>query len=252
MIERVREIALEASKRILEIYDSHDVSVEIKSDSSPVTEADLCSHEYISQALKDSFSFPVLSEESPVSFDERKDWEAYWLVDPLDGTKNFIARDGQFTVNIALVRNNIPVLGVVHVPVLNETYFGEKGSGAFVCRNEQVAQISNQSSREDLVCAVSCFHDSKASQEFRKEHGITNIRKLGSSLKLCKLAEGEIDVYPRLEGTKEWDTAAAQCIVEEANGKVLDVTTGKPLTYNKPEIRNNHFIASRCDLTFLS
>jgi 3'(2'), 5'-bisphosphate nucleotidase len=251
MIHTVVQIARGAAEKILEVYSRGDVGVETKSDDSPVTLADLASEQFIVSRLKEEFDYPILSEETPVDYEKRKDWQKYWCVDPLDGTKNFIAGDGEFTVNIALIEGDEPVAGVVYLPVSGEAYFAEKGKGAFRIVGGDEERIENKRTDEELVCAVSKFHDSPATEEFCQKHNIVKRQKYGSSLKLCKLAEGKIDVYPRLAPTKEWDTAAAHCIVNEAGGKVLDVETKEPLKYNKPEILNNFFVASRNDLSFL-
>ncbi len=246
------DIACEAGRAILKIYDQSEIHSTQKDDESPLTDADMASHHLISKQLQDAFPFPVFSEEDPVDFEVRKNWDAFWLVDPLDGTKNFIARDGEFTVNIALISGTEPVLGVVHIPVQGVTYSAVKDGGAWKTDDNCEVKISNTSARQgaELVCAVSSFHNTPESQTFCDHYGIKHMRKLGSSLKLCKLAEGEIDVYPRFNGTKEWDTAASQCIIEAAGCKIIDIETGKALVYNKEDYRNNYFIAFRQDLDF--
>lgn len=247
-ISSVIAIAKQAGEAILEIYHADDFVVQYKSDDSPVTKADLAANRIIIAGLNAMSDFPVLTEESPVDYERRKYWQKYWLVDPLDGTKNFIAKQGEFTVNIALIEEFQPILGVVYVPVTGDVYFAQKGTGAF--KNNQ--PIFNHSTRSNLIAASSVFHSSEETTQFFKLHGITRITEFGSSLKVCKLAEGAIDVYPRLNGTKEWDTAASHVIANEAGCKLIDVQTREPLMYNKPAIKNNHFIASRNDLQFLS
>jgi 3'(2'), 5'-bisphosphate nucleotidase len=241
-------IAKQAGEAILEIYYADDFDVQYKSDNSPVTKADMAANGIIIDGLNSVSDLPVLTEETPVTYQERKDWKKYWLVDPLDGTKNFIAKQGDFTVNIALIEGQKPVLGVVYIPLTGDIYFAEKGLGAF--KNNE--PIFNDSNRMDLIAATSIFHSTEKMDDFFKKHEITRIVRYGSSLKICKLAEGAIDVYPRLNGTKEWDTAASQIIATEAGCKMIDVQTGKPLLYNKPCIKNNYFIASRNDLDFVS
>ena len=247
-ITSVIEVAKQAGKAIMEIYHSDDYFVEYKSDESPVTKADLKANRIIIAGLKNVSDLPVLTEESPVDYEQRKDWERYWLVDPLDGTKNFIAKNGDFTVNIALIEAHEPILGVVYLPLNGDLYFAEKGLGAF----KNGSLIFNHSVRTDLIAASSVFHSTVEMTDFFKLHGITRITAFGSSLKICKLAEGSIDVYPRLNGTKEWDTAASHVIANEAGCKLIDVQTQQPIMYNKRSLKNNHFIASRNDLQFLN
>lgn len=248
----VIDIALEAGDAILKIYKQDSIVARTKEDSSPVTDADMSSHEIICRRLQALYPYPVFSEEDPVEYEVRKDWQAFWLVDPLDGTKNFLAKDDQFTVNIGLISGTKPVVGVVHVPALAVTYSAALGGGAWKRDSDGERKIMNRSSRtgDQLIAATSCFHDTPRTEEFCSHYGIEKLRKVGSSLKLCRLSEGELDVYPRLNGTKEWDTAASQCIVYEAGAKMIDVVTKKELVYNKEDYRNNFFIASRNDLHF--
>ena len=229
-ISSVIAIAKKAGDAILAIYHADDFDVQYKSDHSPVTEADLMANQIIISELNLISDFPVLTEESQVGFQKRKNWQKYWLVDPLDGT--------DFTVNIALIEGQQPILGVVYIPVTGDMYFAEKGLGAF--KNDQ--SIYNHSTRKNLIAANSVFHSSDRVVNFFKEHRITQIIEFGSSLKICKLAEGVIDVYPRLNGTKEWDTAASHIIANEAGCKLIDVKTLKPLLYNKLSFKNNTFI----------
>ena len=238
-------IAREASLAILDIYET-DFSIDIKNDNSPVTKADLISNEIIISGLSKISDYPILTEESPVDYEIRKDWNKFWLVDPLDGTKDFIAKNGGFTVNIALIEHNKPILGVVYVPISGDVYSATLDGGAF----KNGKKIYNNSKRENLIATDSNFHSTKAVLEFFEKYSITNIQKFGSSIKICKLAEGIVDVYPRLNGTKEWDTAASHIIANEAGCKLIDIVTNKELTYNKESIKNNFFIASRDDLEF--
>ncbi|MDC0358586.1 3'(2'),5'-bisphosphate nucleotidase CysQ [Oligoflexia bacterium] len=251
MIEKVLKIAFEAGKIILDVYQRAEIAVEEKADNSPVTEADLRSSAYIVEQLEQQFPYPVVSEERPIDYQERKGWDKFWLVDPLDGTKNFIHRDGQFTINIALIHGDKPVVGVVYVPLGNIAYFAEEGEGAYKQEHAQTVKIWNDRNTDDLISATSVFHDSPASKQFCDVFGIKHSLKFGSAVKLCKLAEGEIDVYPRFVGTKEWDTAAAHCIAMEANCKVIDIVTKRELVYNKERVKNNCFIASRNNLDFI-
>ena len=247
-ISSVIALAKKAGDAILKIFHADDFHVQFKSAHSPVTAADLTANQIILSGLNLISDFPILTEESQVGYQQRKDWQKYWLVDPLDGTKNFIAKRGDFTVNIALIEGQQPILGVVYIPVTGDMYFAEKGLGAY--KNDE--SIFNHSTRENLIAANSVFHSSDKMVNFFKEQRITQIIKFGSSLKICKLAEGVIDVYPRLNGTKEWDTAASHIIANEAGCKLIDVQTLEPLLYNKLSLKNNHFIASRNDLQFIS
>ena len=247
MIQQVIDIAKKASSAILEIYNNGNIDIELKDDNSPVTKADLISNEIIIEGLKEISDFPIFTEESIIDYDTRKSWNKFWLVDPLDGTKDFIAKNGQFTINIALIENNKPILGVVYIPFSDDVYYAKINEGAF----KNGKKIFNDSKRKELIAADSNFYSTKAMADFFKEHNIKDVRKIGSSIKICKLAEGIIDVYPRLNETKEWDTAATHIIANEAGCKLIDVITKQELAYNKECYRNNFFIASRNNLEFL-
>ena len=247
MIEEVLGVAKAAGSRILEIYDSNDFETRVKEDRSPVTRADLAADECILAGLGRISEHPIITEESNVDYETRRRWRRYWLVDPLDGTKDFLAKNGEFTVNIALIDWGEPVLGVVYAPAPGVMYLAEKGKGAY----RDGEKIFNESRRTDLIAADSRFHSTQATLEFLAKYKIRIVKRYGSALKLCKLAEGEIDVYPRLNGTKEWDTAAGQLIAEEGGCKVIDMVSRKRLAYNKKDPRNNFFVASRQDLDFV-
>ena len=246
MINQVIAIAQKASIEILNIYNGDVELIEIKDDMSPLTMADIISNNIIIEELKKISNYPIFTEESIVDYEIRKDWDTFWLVDPLDGTKDFISKTGEFTINIALIANGKPVLGVVYIPTSGDVYYAQIGQGAF--KNGNI--IFNNSKREKLIGADSIFHSSEETKEFFKKHNIQDIKKYGSSLKICKLAEGEIDVYPRFNGTKEWDTAASHIIANEAGCKLIDVVTKSELKYNKQNYKNNFFIASRNELAF--
>jgi 3'(2'), 5'-bisphosphate nucleotidase len=246
LIQKVISIAKKASVEIMNIYNSNDYEVDVKSDDSPVTKADLIANRVIIDGLNKISDYPICTEESPIRYETRKNWDRYWLVDPLDGTKNFIAKKGGFTVNIALIENHNPVLGIVYIPVNDDVYHAQLGKGAY--KNNK--KIFNNSIRSDLIGADSVFHSTKKTQSFFSKNNIHNIETYGSSIKICKLAEGVIDVYPRLNGTKEWDTAASHIIANEAGCKLVDITTNKELIYNKKSIKNNFFIACRNNLSF--
>lgn len=244
-LDEVINIAKRAGDEIMNIY-SQNFETEYKEDQFPITQADVRANEVIIKGLKSISIYPILTEESPVEYSIRKNWKRFWLVDPLDGTKDFIAKNGEFTVNIALIENNKPILGVVYVPVNGDVYNALKGGGAF----KNGKKIFNKSCRKELVGSDSNFHSTDKIKEFFKVNGIKNIQRYGSSIKICKLSEGEIDVYPRFNGTKEWDTAASHIIANESGCKLVDIKTKKELVYNKKIITNNHFLACRNDLEF--
>lgn len=244
MLKKVIEIAKEAGEAIMKIYNGKDFEITIKEDDSPLTKADLVSNEIILKGLKKISTYPILSEESYVEYEERKHWSKFWMVDPLDGTKDFIDKNGEFTINIALIENHKPVLGVLYAPAIDLLYYAEKGKGAY----KNGAIIKNNSTRTNLIGSDSRHHSTKETLGFLNKHNITEVKKFGSAVKFGKLAEGEIDIYPRFNGTKEWDTAAGHIICNEANCKLIDCTTQKEIVYNKESIRNNYFIASRNDL----
>ena len=246
-LEPVRALATEASARILEIYAT-GFDVVAKADASPLTAADLAAHHTIMAGLHHlTPEVPVLSEESAViPFAERSQWQRYWLIDPLDGTKEFVQRNGQFTVNIALIVDHEPVLGVVQVPVTGRCYFAARGYGAF--REEpgqapQPIQVKSLLPDQPVRVVGSRSHGGPGLQQFVAALGPHQLVTIGSSLKICQVAEGAADVYPRLGPTSEWDTAAAQAIVEIAGGRVMSAETGQPLRYNtRDSLLNPHFI----------
>jgi 3'(2'), 5'-bisphosphate nucleotidase len=234
-----------AGDEILEIY-RQDFTVEHKDDDSPLTQADLASHRLICDALAEiDPRTPVLSEESAeIPYEQRKHWQEYWLVDPLDGTKEFVNRNGEFTVNIALVIGQQPVLGVVHVPVTDMSYFGGVGLGAFKAdAGGQAERISTRRPAADPVIVVGSRSHANPGLERRLQSlGPYELVSMGSSLKFCLIAEGKADFYPRLGPTSEWDTAAAQAVVEAAGGRVTTLD-GRSLPCNsKPSLLNPEFL----------
>jgi 3'(2'), 5'-bisphosphate nucleotidase len=245
----VTRIAREAGVTILQIYNAADVQVDFKADDSPLTQADLASHQHIVASLKAlTPDIPVLSEESEdIDTSTRQGWPTFWLVDPLDGTKEFVQRNGEFTVNIALISQHRPVLGVVHVPVLAQTYWAAEGHGAFKAVGEDITRLhANSTLSRPLRIVASRSHAGPATEAFlanlRHDYAIDVVSK-GSSLKFCLVAEGSADLYPRLGPTMEWDTGAAQCIVAQAGGQVT--TLGNtPLQYNKDNLLNPFFMVS--------
>lgn len=252
LLEQVLNIAEQAGEAILKVYNqTDDLEVIKKGDDSPVTAADHAAHDVIVAELARTYpQVPIFSEESGgIDYQERENWDEFWLVDPLDGTKEFINRTGEFTVNIALIQNREPVLGVVTVPLKNEAYIAAKGVGAFkVLDHEPWQEIHTREVNQDqLIVVGSRRHGAEALdgliEKFSKDFAQVEMANMGSSLKFCLIAEGKADIYPRLAPTSEWDTAAAQAVLMEAGGVVLDVDF-QPLRYNKGEsVLNPHFYA---------
>lgn len=240
------ELAMEAGRKIMEIYRS-DFRVGRKQDDSPLTAADLAAHHCLVEGLQSlsGASYPVLSEEAAdTPFEERSKWETYWLIDPLDGTKEFVKRNDEFTVNIALIHRHKPVLGVVYAPALDICYFGSEGCGAFkqTGRNEPKQIYAYSRARHPLVVVGSRSHAGPETETYLHRLGEYELKSIGSSLKFCLVAEGAADIYPRLGPTSEWDTAAAQCVVEAAGGGVRNLRN-ETLAYNaKPSLLNPYFV----------
>jgi 3'(2'), 5'-bisphosphate nucleotidase len=248
--------SIKAGEEILSVYNTN-IEVEFKDDKSPLTEADKKSHIAIMEALEET-KIPVLSEEGKqLTYKDREDWDELWVVDPLDGTKEFIKRNGEFTVNIALVKNQIPILGVIYVPVEETLYFGAEGIGAFKFNGD----LSKLSDTESLISASvklpvdrernftvvgSRSHMSEETQAYfnqvKEQHPDAEVVSRGSSLKICMVAEGSADVYPRFAPTMEWDTAAGHAIVRQAGFEIFHTDVDTPLKYNKPDLLNPWFI----------
>jgi len=244
-IDPLVTLAEDAGRAILEIYDT-DFEVEEKDDASPLTQADLASNACIVAGLAAlTPEIPIISEEAGLpDFEERRQWDCYWLIDPLDGTKEFVKRNGEFTVNIALIRDHVPVLGIVHVPVKETTYIGCDGLGAERRdAGKEPCRITVATESDSPVRVVgSRSHLGASLNTFLEILGDFEMHPMGSSLKFCLIAEGGADIYPRLGLTSEWDTAAAQAVVEQAGGQVLELD-GSPLSYNrKADILNPHFL----------
>ena len=249
--------ALQAGKAILEIYHSGEFDVEIKGDNSPLTKADTASHNVIMSYLTET-DIPVLSEEGrDISYQERKDWKQLWIVDPIDGTKEFIKRNGEFTVNIALIEDQKTLIGVIFVPVTGDLYFSTLAIGSFkinVDLNsyniENILETADKLplQREDKTFTIvaSRSHMSGETEDYvaemKAKHGAVNLISKGSSLKLCMVAEGTADCYPRFAPTMEWDTAAGQAICEHAGFEVIDWETKEKMLYNREELLNNWFL----------
>ena len=244
LVEPIVALAEDAGRAILEVYAT-DFEVQSKDDASPVTQADLAAHRWIDAGLRSlTPDVPIISEESGLAgFEERSAWELYWIVDPLDGTKEFVNRNDEFTVNIALIERGVPILGVVHVPVYERTYVGCQDLGAQRRDggNDPVSIRIADSSGTPPRIVGSRSHRGKSLDDYLAALGDHDMVPMGSSLKFCVIAEGNADLYPRLGLTSEWDTAAAQAVVEQAGGRVVTLD-GKPMKYNtKADILNPHF-----------
>lgn len=247
LLPEVVRLAREAGAAILKVYREVNPTVAYKADDSPLTHADLASHGIIVEGLtRLTPEWPVLSEESSeIPFDQRRSWGCFWLVDPLDGTKEFVSRRDEFTVNIALMVDNRPTLGVVYAPALDRLYYAAKGAGAWKSDGATLSRIGVAPAFAHTVrMVISRDHGSGEEQlrQFTRGAEHCEFVPMGSSLKFCLVAEGAADVYPRLGPTMEWDTAAAHCIVEEAGGVVTDLD-GNSMIYNKAVLRNPGFIA---------
>ena len=254
-------IAQTAGDKIMEVYNSADFSVEHKADDSPLTAADMASHHHIVDALTAlTPQYPVLSEESAkLPFSERSQWQTYWLVDPLDGTKEFISKNGEFTVNIAWVNHSVPVMGVIYLPVKQELYFAEESIGAYKLSNvtsrgnasldELIASATRLPSvieRGKFVIVASRSHLTPETEayieEMKRQHSEIELISSGSSIKICLVAEGKADVYPRFAPTMEWDTAAGHAIARAAGLEVYQAGKEEPLCYNKENLLNPWFV----------
>jgi 3'(2'), 5'-bisphosphate nucleotidase len=256
LLPQVLQIALRAGEAIMEVYEDLDHEVEYKNDDSPLTKADLASHRIISEALAAiSSNIPVLSEESTeIPFEVRRNWHSFWLVDPLDGTKEFLNRNGEFTVNIALMRGGSPILGVVYVPATGIAYFAVEGGGAHKSERGIVKPIHALVKHNPAPkVVISRWHGNGVDrmhadlERIGVDPGRCEFVPTGSSLKFCLIAEGSADLYLRNWPTMEWDTAAAQYVLEMAGGSVSDLE-GNRLKYNKPVLRNPSFLASAARL----
>lgn len=256
-------VSLEAGKEILEVY-AQDFNVEFKEDESPLTQADKRAHESIMKGLHTiDPSIPVLSEEGrEIPYSERREWSHFWLVDPLDGTKEFVKKNGEFTVNIALIEGKYPSIGIIYAPALDVFYFGRVGEGAYKLENASTVKIGNE---EELIqksvrlpkieehpvtrVVASRSHMSEETEAFIKQleakYGEVDVVSSGSSLKFCLVAEGKADYYPRFAPTMEWDTGAGQAIIEAAGGKVTRYEDNERFYYNREDLLNGWFLVER-------
>jgi len=251
--------AFKAGEAIEEIYQKKYI-IEYKEDKSPLTEADKAAHQIITEYLSET-PYPILSEEGKsIDYEIRQNWSFFWMVDPLDGTKEFIKKNGEFTVNIALIKNGLPLLGVVYAPILKKTYFGARGYGSYMFEGNIPADNfidliakSNKLPLNELnvqyFVVASRSHLNKETEAFinnlKKAHKNLSYKTIGSSLKLCIIAEGNAHIYPRMAPTMEWDTAAAHAVLKYAGGNVWQFESGIEMTYNKPDLLNPWFVAEK-------
>ena len=253
--------AVKAGKLIMDVYTSNDFHVNLKSDKTPLTLADRQAHTEIANSLSKT-RIPTLSEEGRnILYEERKNWEYFWMVDPLDGTKEFIKRNGEFTVNIALIINGYPIMGVVYIPVLGDLYFALTPEGSYKATSIEpvstpslsydeltiiAAKLPIAQKRDQFTVVGSRSHMNHETEEYiatlEKKHGKINLINRGSSLKMCMIAEGTADIYPRFSSTWEWDTAAGQAIVEGAGCQIISAETNQRVVYNKEDLLNPWFI----------
>ena len=254
---QVVQAAINAGLAILKVYQSDDFGIEIKGDESPLTKADKASHVEIIKVLEKEYNIPILSEEGNVpSYEERINWNRFWLIDPLDGTKEFIKRNGEFTVNIALIEKGEPIEGVIYVPVSKTLYVGDVNGIAFKVENcpnnvseitsDMIQKMPSNNTRSTFVMVGSRSHMSSETMDFMHEmeerHGAVEILSRGSSLKLCMVAEGQADAYPRYAPTMEWDTGAGDAICRAAGYNVTQYGSNTPLKYNKENLLNPWFL----------
>lgn len=244
--ETVIAIAAEAGKAIMSVY-AGDIEVQTKGDTSPLTQADMAAHRVIESGLQQlTPDLPILSEESTdLSWESRRYWSSYWLVDPLDGTSDFIRRNDEFSVNIALIHHGTPAFGVVYAPVDRRTWYAMRGEQAYLRVNErdQALRVRTPAPQRLRVAASRSHRDGRIDALLQRM-GDVEVVTQGSALKFCRIAQGELDVYPRLGPTSEWDTAAGQCVLHAAGGALLSAASGKPFRYNRREtLLNGNFVA---------
>ena len=253
------EASIKAGKAIMEIYDSNDFGIEFKGDKSPLTKADLAADKIIQKKLLKT-DIPILSEEGKdIPYTIRKNWDYLWIVDPIDGTKEFINKNGEFTVNIALIKSQKTILGVVYAPAINQLYFSSEENGSFKANNvshltldeiyRSAKSLPIKWKKNKYTVVASRSHMSSETETYisnlRKEHGEVELLSKGSSLKIVMVAEGIADCYPRFAPTMEWDTAAGQAICEHAGFNVIDWDTKETMKYNRKELLNNWFLVKK-------
>ncbi len=241
LLSKMIVICEKAGDIILSYYNENRKAIETKDDDSPLTKADLESDRYIWDSLGQDI--PIISEENYPEYEDRKDFCEFFLVDPLDGTKEFLDGNGEFTVNIAYLKDKRPVMGVIHAPVLKTTFFAAEGLGAYRKDQDGISKLPlNKLTGENLIATGSRKHSTCQDEQFMHDNGITDVRPAGSSLKFCEVAMGNAHMYPRFQGSMEWDIAAAHIIVNEAGCKIYDLVTLEEPLYNKTSLKNDHFL----------
>lgn len=246
MLKNLMTISRNAGLIILKHYSGSQSDIQIKSDDSPLTLADLESDDYIRRELKERYSTPIISEENFPEYSERRFFSDFFLVDPLDGTKEFIERNGEFTVNIAYIDGKKPVMGVIYAPVIDTLFFAAKGQGSFMMDSNGIQKLPIVNREQAHLTAVgSRKHSTDLDAAFYEMNGIREVVSAGSSLKFCRIAMGEADIYPRFQGSMEWDIAAGHIIASEAGCRVVDLITMQDPLYNKPSLNNNYFFVVR-------
>lgn len=247
-VKKLIEIVKQAGELILKIYDEYDcknsnLDISSKNDNSPLTKADNASNEYICGSLRKQFDIPIVSEESLTDYETRKQWKRFWLIDPLDGTKDFIAKNGDFTIIVTLIEDNIPVFGMIYAPARKELFYGIKDRGSFFIHKYGTMFRLPMIVNESYIVGKSRFHNSEKVERFIQENQIKKSTEIGSALKFCYLAKGNINLYPGFSSSMEWDIAAGHVILKEANCSIMDIASKKEPVYNKPDVHNGHFIA---------
>jgi len=251
--DRDQLIALvrEAGAAILDLYRGN-IGFETKADGSPITEADLRSHQILSAGLARLCIVPVLSEEHLAAYEQRAQWQRFWLVDPLDGTKDYLAHNDEFTVNVALIEGGRPAIGIIYAPALDELYYAEREAGAYQVSGSAWRRLPASDAWRAPRMALSRFHDVAATHEFARLNGIVESLPIGSALKFARLARGDVSIYPRFTGSSEWDIAAGHCVLEAVGCRIIDLESGSAPLYNKPDLHNHHFIALAPTIDFAS
>ncbi len=248
MLDTIIQITKEAGDRIMQVYRSDDFQIQTKEDGTPVTRADLIAHDYITRSLEQELGHPVISEEAPVpSYKEREHWDHFFLVDPVDGTQDFIAKNDEFTVNIALISNGVPVLGVVLTPATGEIFFAEKGKGAWMRQAKNDLPLPTEKP-EGWVLARSWHHDNSMIESFARENNITQSIKMSSAIRLARLSQGRVNLCVISNKSKEWDIAAGHILVKEAGGRIVEMKSGQEPAYNKPDVQNTFCLAVSGDV----
>lgn len=246
MLENLIQISRNAGSIILEYYGSSEYDIKLKKDNSPLTIADRESDEYIRKKLKKLYSVPIISEENYPEYSIRRDFSDFFLVDPLDGTKEFIDKNGEFTVNIAYIRDHIPVMGVIFVPAKNILFFSGDSTGSYLMDKKGTHKLPMiVPSGKKLTATGSRKHRTDLDTAFIRMNNIDQVISAGSSLKFCQVAMGCADLYPRFQGSMEWDIAAGHLIAKESGCRVIDLTTFEEPRYNKESLKNNYFLVVR-------